>query len=101
LMPQTLGEQIKKHRLELHWLQTDVAVKIGVSSTSISNWERGTTSSSRRMTKKIQEFLDYSPKFISKVHRNNFHCQTCGISNTSSECCLFEKICNSFTENKL
>jgi len=52
LQPQTLGEEIKKHRLELHWLQTDVAAKIG-------------------------------------------------ISNTSSECCLFEKFCNSFTENKL
>jgi DNA-binding XRE family transcriptional regulator len=42
--PQTLGEQIKKHRLKLHWLQTDVAAKIGISSASVSNWERGITS---------------------------------------------------------
>jgi DNA-binding XRE family transcriptional regulator len=101
VQPMTLGEHIKKHRLELHWLQTDVAVKIGISSTSVSNWERGITSPSRKMTKKIQEFLDYTPKLILKVHRNDFHCNTCGISNTSSECCLFEKMCNSFTENKM
>jgi DNA-binding XRE family transcriptional regulator len=99
--PTTLGERIKKHRLQLHWLQTDVAVKIGISSTSVSNWERGITTPSRRMTKRIQKFLDYAPKPISKVHRNDFHCQTCGISNTSPECCLFEKVCNPFTENKL
>jgi transcriptional regulator with XRE-family HTH domain len=97
----TLGDQIKKHRLGLRWLQRDAAKKIGTSSASVSNWERGITSPSRRMTNKIQEFLGYSPKFISKVNKNNFHCQTCGISNISSERCLFEKICNSFTENKL
>jgi len=99
--PTTLGDQIKKHRLELHWLQTDVAAKIGISSTSVSNWERGITSPSRRMTKKIREFLDYTPKLIPKLHRNDFCCQICGISNTSSEYCLFEKICNSLTENNM
>jgi transcriptional regulator with XRE-family HTH domain len=99
--PATLGDQIKKHRLELHWLQTDAAAKIRISSASISNWERGITTPSRRMIKRIHEFLDYAPKPISKVHIINFRCQTCGISNTSSECCLFEKICNSFTEKKM
>lgn len=43
LQPRTLGEQIKKHRLELHWLQSSVAAKIGTSSASVSNWERGIT----------------------------------------------------------
>jgi transcriptional regulator with XRE-family HTH domain len=65
--------------LELHWLQTDVAAKIGISSTSVSNWERGITSPSRRMTKRIREFLDYASYPLSKVQRRNFHCQTCGI----------------------
>jgi transcriptional regulator with XRE-family HTH domain len=101
LHPQTLGEQIKKHRLELHWLQTDVAAKIGISSASVSNWERGITSPSRRMTKRIQLFLDYTPKLGRKSHKCNFHCQTCGISEISSERCLFEKICNSFSENQM
>ena len=99
--PQTLGEQIKKHRLELHWLQTGVATKIRISSTSISNWERGITSPSRRMIKRIREFLDYTPKPVSKVQRSDFSCQMCGISNTSSERCLFEKVCNTFTENRM
>jgi transcriptional regulator with XRE-family HTH domain len=87
--------------LGLRWLQTDVAAQIGISSTSVSNWERGITSPSRRMTKRIREFLDYTPKPIFKVQRKHFHCQICGISNTTSECCLFEKVCNSLTENKL
>ena len=91
--PATLGEQIKKHRLELHWFQTGVAAKLGISSTSVSNWERGLTSPSRRMTKRIQEFLEYAPKLIPKVHKNNFHCQTCGISEISPERCLFEMVC--------
>ena len=101
LQPQTLGEQIKKYRLELHWLQRDVAARIGISSTSVSNWERGIISPSRRMTKRIQEFLDCAPKLIPKVHRIDFRCKTCGISNTSSECCLFEKLCNPFIESKM
>jgi transcriptional regulator with XRE-family HTH domain len=99
--PQTLGEQIKKRRLELHWLQARVAEKIGVSSTSISNWERGITPPSRRMTKQIQAFLNFTPESIPKVQKSNFGCRICGISKTSSECCLFEKTCNSFIENKI
>ena len=91
--PQTFGEKIKKHRLELHWFQTGVAAKLGISSKSVSNWERGITSPSRRMTKKIRDFLDYTPKLIPKVQKDVFRCQICGISETSPERCLFERIC--------
>ena len=101
LQPQTLGEQIRRHRLELHWLQTDVAAKIGISSASVSNWERGITSPSRRMTKRIHEFLNHVPKPAFRVQRSRFCCKTCGISELSSEPCLFEKFCNSFSENNL
>jgi DNA-binding XRE family transcriptional regulator len=102
LHPQTPGEQIKKHRLELHWLQTDVAAKIGISSTSVSNWERGITSPSRRMTKKIQAFLGHNtPTPIPKTDPYDFHCPLCGISNISDERCLFAKICNPLTKNKM
>lgn len=99
--PKTIGEKIKKHRLDHHWLQRDVAKKIGISSTSVSNWERGITSPSRRKTKKIHEFLDSPPKPTPKIQRNSFCCRTCGISNISTEPCLFEKTCNSFTENSM
>ena len=94
LQPQTLGEQIKTHRLKLHWLQTDVAAKIGISSASVSNWERGVTSPSRRMTKKIREFLGYTPPVLVLKKRGlGSYCWKCGISETSPERCLFERIC--------
>ena len=100
--PQTLGEQIKKYRLELHWLQTDVAAKIGISSTSVSNWERGVSSPSRRMTKRIAEFLSYMPpSLVAKYRVLNSTCQICGISKDSPENYLFELVCNSFNKNKM
>jgi len=99
--PKTIGEEIKKHRLDHHWLQRDVAKNIGASSTSVSNWERGVTSPSRRMKKKIREFLNSPPKPTPKIQRISFCCWICGISNASTEPCLFERICNSFTENEL
>ena len=92
--PQTFGEKIKKHRLELHWLQTDVAARIGISSASISNWERGITSPSRRMTKRILEFLICTPPVpVLKKRSQNASCCLCGISEISTERCLFEMVC--------
>jgi transcriptional regulator with XRE-family HTH domain len=100
--PKTRGEQIKKHRLDLHWLQTDVAARIGVSSASVSNWERGITFPSRRMTSRIQQFLGYTPpKVVTKKRALGSSCQTCGIPSDSSERRLFESVCNSFTENTM
>jgi transcriptional regulator with XRE-family HTH domain len=94
LHPQTLGEQIKKHRLELHWLQIDIAAKIGISSASVSNWERGITSPSRRMTKKILEFLGYTPPVpVPRKRSLGSYCWKCGVSETSPERCLFERVC--------
>jgi len=94
VQPQTLGEQIKKHRLELHWLQSDVAAKIGISSASVSNWERGITPPSRRMTKKIREFLGYTPPVpVPRKRSPDSYCWKCGISETSPERCLFERFC--------
>jgi transcriptional regulator with XRE-family HTH domain len=85
--------------LELCWLQRDVAKKIGISPTSISDWERGVTSPSRRMRKKVREFLDHKP--IPTLKKQPFDCQLCGISETSPERCLFENVCNSLTESKM
>ena len=83
LQPKTLGEEIKKHRLELHWLQADVAAKIGISSTSVSNWERGITSPSRRMTKNLRAFLDYIPPAMDSRKQTPYpRCSRCGISET-------------------
>ena len=99
--PATLGEQIKKHRLELCWFQRDVAKTIGISPTSVSNWERGVTSPSRRMTKKIQKFLEYAPVVVPKKPSDGFCCQTCGISEISHERCLFEETCKRFNKSRM
>jgi DNA-binding XRE family transcriptional regulator len=90
--PRTVGEQIKKRRLEIGWFQRDVAAKIGISSASVSDWERGVTVPSRRMKKKIQEFLKFREAPVSIEQR--FHlCKICGMSESSPERCLFENIC--------
>jgi transcriptional regulator with XRE-family HTH domain len=81
--------------------QIDVAANIGVSLVSVSNWERGVNSPSRRMPKRIREFLDRTSKPIPTVPINGLYCKTCGISSISLERCLFEKICKSFAESKL
>src|SRR5580658_497395 len=60
-IPKTLGEKIKKHRLELGLFQRDAAAKIGISSATLSNWERGIIIPERRMQKKIRDFLSYIP----------------------------------------
>jgi transcriptional regulator with XRE-family HTH domain len=65
-----------------------------ISSASVSNWERGITSPSRRMTKKIREFLGYTPPVLVLKKRGlGSYCWKCGISETSPERCLFERIC--------
>jgi transcriptional regulator with XRE-family HTH domain len=99
---QTIGEQIKKHRLELHWLQSDVAAKIRVSVVSVSNWERGITLPSRKMTKRILEFLAYAPPvLIPKKRGLTSYCLKCKICAVSAERCLFEEACKSFNQSYL
>src|SRR5579859_1487463 len=61
VQPKSLGEQIKKHRLELRLRQKDVAAEIGISSVSLSSWERGVSLPSNRMKKKILKFLEFAP----------------------------------------
>jgi DNA-binding XRE family transcriptional regulator len=100
LKPKTLSERLKKHRLELGWFQRDAAAKIGISIASFSDWERGITPPSRRMKEKIQEFLEYSPMPTPK-QQCFYYCQTCGISESSSERCLFESVCKRLDKNRL
>ena len=92
-LPQSLGDQIRKHRLELHWLQADLAKVIGVHVVSVSNWERGTSTPSRRMMKRIQEFLDYTPKPVPESTTTSLCAWRCEMDEATSQDCLFEKIC--------
>jgi len=60
--PQTLGEHIKKRRLELRLLQSQAAAGIGVSTATLQNWERGVGFPIVRQWPAIIKFLGYDPE---------------------------------------
>jgi DNA-binding XRE family transcriptional regulator len=91
-LPQSLGDQIRKHRLELHWLQSDFAKAVGVHVVSVSNWERGTSTPSRRMMKRIQGFLDHASKPLPKNTTAGLCAWKCGIYDAVGQLCLFGTI---------
>jgi len=57
LRPKTLGDRIKKKRMDMGLFQRDVARIIGVSVDTITNWEKGRTRPSRYSMLKIHQFL--------------------------------------------
>ena len=92
-LPQSLGDQIRKHRLELHLLQADLAKAIGVHVVSISNWERGASLPSRRMMKRIQVFLDYASRPVPESTPTGSCARECEMHETAGQLCLVNKIC--------
>jgi len=58
---QTLGDHIKKRRLELGLYQLQVAEAIGVDECTITNWEKNRTTPMLWALPKIIEFLGYDP----------------------------------------
>ncbi|MCX6168631.1 MAG: helix-turn-helix transcriptional regulator [Ignavibacteriales bacterium] len=59
--PQTIGEHIRKRRLEQSLFQSDVARIIGVEETSIYNWESNRSNPSVKYIPTIIKFLGYVP----------------------------------------
>lgn len=57
----TIGDHIKKRRLELGLYQRQVAELIGVDECTVTNWERKRTTPALRYMPKIIEFLGYDP----------------------------------------
>ena len=57
----TIGDHIKKRRLDLDLLQKDVAELIGVQKDSICNWENNRSSPKIHFLPRINEFLGYIP----------------------------------------
>jgi transcriptional regulator with XRE-family HTH domain len=53
----TLGYRIRKHRLDLGLLQQEVAAAIGVTESTIWNWEANGSSPQLRFILKIIAFL--------------------------------------------
>jgi transcriptional regulator with XRE-family HTH domain len=57
----TLGDHIRKKRLDLGLFQKDVAAAIGVDNGTITNWEKWRSEPELRFIPKIIEFLGYRP----------------------------------------
>jgi len=57
----TIGDHIRKKRIDLGLLQRDVAEIIGVSKQTVGYWELGVAEPEIRHIPKIIEFLGYTP----------------------------------------
>ncbi|MCW5976474.1 MAG: helix-turn-helix domain-containing protein [Bryobacteraceae bacterium] len=57
----TLGGHIRKRRLDLHLLQSEVAKRLGVTESCIWNWENNATTPAFQYWPPIIEFLGYNP----------------------------------------
>ncbi|MDD3926411.1 MAG: helix-turn-helix transcriptional regulator [bacterium] len=62
----TIGDHIRKKRLEMKLMQSQVAEIIGVTENSITNWEKHRTTPAFWHLPKIIEFLGYVPDTITK-----------------------------------
>jgi transcriptional regulator with XRE-family HTH domain len=59
--PHTLGEHLRKRRLELNLTQKEVADQLGVNPWTILNWEKGHTEPPMASIPAIARFLGYDP----------------------------------------
>jgi DNA-binding XRE family transcriptional regulator len=57
----TLGDHLRKRRLDLKLLQKEVAQRLGVGESSVYNWENNLTKPALRYIPKIVKFLGYVP----------------------------------------
>ena len=57
----TLGDHLRKKRLDLGLLQKEVAQRLGVDTASVTNWEKGHTSPRLHLIPRIIEFLGNVP----------------------------------------
>jgi transcriptional regulator with XRE-family HTH domain len=59
--PKTLGDHIKRRRLELGLYQAQLAPILGITESTITNWEKNRTNPTLHLLPKIIEFLGYDP----------------------------------------
>ena len=55
--PKTIGEAIRKRRLDLGLRQIDVANLIGCNEMTVVNWEKGYTNPRRDKIERVKKFL--------------------------------------------
>ena len=58
----TLGEHVKRRRLERHLFQAQLAKLLGVDRVSVQNWERGIYEPNAQAIPKVIDFLGYDPR---------------------------------------
>lgn len=59
--PVTLGDHLRRRRLKLGLYQKDVAIQIGVTTSTIWNWENNWSVIALSCRQKVIEFLGYNP----------------------------------------
>lgn len=59
--PKTLGDHLKKQRLDMGLRQKDVALRLAVNDWTICNWENNKTVPAVRYLPRIIAFLGYDP----------------------------------------
>ena len=58
--PKTLGEQIRKKRMDLGLTMRELAEKLGVTETTVYNWEVRNIKPYRRIEEKLRTILNLS-----------------------------------------
>ena len=58
--PNSLGEHIKKRRIDLGLTQREVARRIGANPWTLGNWEKGKTQPAKRFIAAITDFITQS-----------------------------------------
>lgn len=78
----TLGDHLRKKRLDLKLRQTDVADRLGVDEMTIVNWELGKTHPRIHLLPRITELLGYCPyqPIASLSERLRAHRRALGLS---------------------
>lgn len=62
----TIADHLRKRRLELHLFQSEVAIRIGVSTDTITYWENGRAIPQIQHMPRIITFLGYNPTSVDK-----------------------------------
>jgi transcriptional regulator with XRE-family HTH domain len=57
----SIGDHLRKRRLDLKMLQKELADKFGTTTCTIRNWEKNRSNPSLTFIPKIIQFLDYVP----------------------------------------
>ena len=60
--PRTLGEEIRKHRMDLGLFQKDVARYVGVKTDTVILWQKDKTKPSKENLGRIKHFLEMEAK---------------------------------------